>query len=28
MRTEVNAYLEPGKAVVTPRAIQTELIVV
>ncbi len=28
MRTEVNVYLEPGKAVVTPRKIQTDLIVV
>lgn len=28
MRTEVNAYLEPGKAIVTPREIQKELIVV
>jgi Xaa-Pro aminopeptidase len=28
MRTEVNVYLEPGRAVVTPRKIQTELIVV
>jgi Xaa-Pro aminopeptidase len=28
MRTEVNVYLEPGRAVVTPRKIQTDLIVV
>jgi Xaa-Pro aminopeptidase len=28
MRTEVNVYLEPGRAVVTPRQIQRELIVV
>ncbi|MEO5818403.1 MAG: M24 family metallopeptidase [Gemmatimonadaceae bacterium] len=28
MRTEVNVYLEPGKAVVTPRKIQADLIVV
>ncbi len=28
MRTEVNVYLEPGRAVITPRQIQTELIVV
>jgi Xaa-Pro aminopeptidase len=28
MRSEVNVYLEPGKAVVTPREIQRELIVV
>ncbi|MDB4882196.1 MAG: peptidase [Gemmatimonadetes bacterium] len=28
MRTEVNVYLEPGKAVVTPRKIQTDLLVV
>ena len=28
MRTEVNVYLEPGKAVITPRKIQTDLIVV
>ena len=28
MRTEVNVYLEPGRAVITPREIQRELIVV
>ena len=28
MRTEVNAYLEPGRAVITPREYQRELIVV
>jgi Xaa-Pro dipeptidase len=28
MRTEVNVYLEPGKAVVTPRQVQKDLIVV
>ena len=28
MRTEVNVYLEPGKAVVTPKVYQRELIVV
>ena len=28
MRTEVNAYIMPGKAEITPRKIQTELIVV
>jgi Xaa-Pro dipeptidase len=28
MRTEVNVYLEPGKAVVTPRKIQADLLVV
>jgi Xaa-Pro aminopeptidase len=28
MRTEVNVYLEPGRAVITPRQIQRELIVV
>ncbi len=28
MRTEVNVYLEPGKAVVTPRKIQADLFVV
>ncbi|MEO7456223.1 MAG: Xaa-Pro peptidase family protein [Gemmatimonadaceae bacterium] len=28
MRTEVNVYIEPGRAVITPREIQRELIVV
>jgi Xaa-Pro aminopeptidase len=28
MRTEVNAYLEPGRAVITPREYQRELVVV
>jgi Xaa-Pro dipeptidase len=28
MRSEVNVYIEPGKAVVTPKVYQQELIVV
>jgi hypothetical protein len=28
MRTEVNAYLEPGRVVITPSEYQRELIVV